>query len=275
MNPRRRHLLLVASGITLALVLGLNEARIVGGLLREAVPFTGILFERGMVWVGALGTLAVYSFLIRENPFYRAFEYALLGCATGMSIAIALQDGLIVRWWLPMREGFSLLVNEGVSPAALGGVALLIPGVVGLLWYFQFSKRYFWLSRIPMVIGLGAGAGLAIKDQFNRILPQISGSAKTLWPGEAIWPGATVWQRAAIGAENLIFVVGTISVLAYFFFTIGGKSVAVRGPARLGRWYLMLSLGAFFGNTFMSRLSALIERFHFLFAEWLQWSALW
>jgi hypothetical protein len=32
----------------------------------------------------------------------------------------------------------------------------------------------------------------------------------------------------------------------------------------------MVALGAFFGNTFMTRLSALIERVHFLVGEWLQ-----
>ena len=228
-----------------------------------------------LIWLGALGTLAVYSFLIRQNAFYNAFEHALLGCATGMGIAIALQDALIAKWWVPMCEGFRLLSSEGWTAAAFGGIVLLIPGLVGLLWYFQFSKRYFWLSRIPMVIGLGAGAGLAFKDLFNRILPQISGTFKTLWPGEALMPGADTMSRAGIAAENLVFVLGTISVLTYFFFAFGRKSLIVRAPARLGRWYLMLSLGAFFGNTFMSRLSALIERVHFLFAEWLRWSTPW
>jgi hypothetical protein len=265
----------VFAGIALFIMLAWNEHRIVRILLSDGVPLSTVAYQRGIIWLGALGTLAVYSFLIRSNPFYHLFEHALLGCATGMGIAIALQDALIARWWLPMTAGFRLLASEGMSPEAMNGVVLLIPGAIGLLWYFQFSKRFFWISRIPMVIGLGAGAGLAFKDMFNRILPQISGTLKTLWPREAVLPGAGNWARAAVGAENLIFVVGTLSVLAYFFFAFGRNTVAVRAPARLGRWYLMLSLGAFFGNTFMSRLSALIERVHFLCSEWLRWSALW
>ena len=275
MSARAKAALIAAAGVVLTALLALTEYRIVSGLLAAGQPGSAILYDRGMIWIGAVGTLAMYSFLIRENPFYQAFEYALLGCATGMGIAIALQDALIAKWWTPMIHGFGLLLKDGPSPAAWDGVILIIPGVIGFLWYFQYSKRLSWISRIPMVIGLGAGAGLAFKDLFNRIVPQITGTVKPLWIGEALMPGSTFWDRAGVAFGNLVFVVGTLSVLVYFFFTVSRKRLAVRGPAALGRWYLMLSLGAFFGNTFMSRLSALIERVHFLCSQWLGMSKPW
>ena len=117
------------------------------------------------------------------------------------------------------------------------------------------------------------GKGLGVKGLFNTLLPQITGSFKTLWPGAEFVRDASFGDRFAVGAENLIYVVGTVSVLMYFFFAFGRKHWGIQAPAKLGRWYLMLSLGAFFGNTFMSRLSALIERIHFLFSEWLRWSS--
>jgi hypothetical protein len=275
MTPRTKHLLIAGAGVLLATLLAQGEYRIVSGLLAAGSPWSAILYDRSMIWLGALGTLAVYSFLIRENPFYKAFEYALLGCATGMGIAIVLQDALLAKCLLPLRDGFTLLLRDGPTAEAMGGVALIVPALIGMLWFFQFSKGLFWLSRIPMVIGLGAGAGLAFKDLFNRMLPQITGTAKSLWPGEWILPGATFAERASAGFENLVFVAGTLSVLVYFFFTVSRKRLIVRGPAALGRWYLMLSLGAFFGNTFMSRLSALIERVHFLCSQWLGLSKPW
>ena len=90
---------------------------------------------------------------------------------------------------------------------------------------------------------------MAFKNVLNQLLPQVTGTFKPLWVGESIVRDATTLGRAAMSAENLY---------------------GVRAPAKLGRWYLMLSLGAFFGNTFMSRLSGLIERFGFLFSEWLK-----
>jgi MFS family permease len=212
----------------------------------------------------------VYSFLVRDNFFYQAFEHALLGCATGMGCAITIQDVLWTKWAIPMWDGFRGLATAGASSAALGGALLLIPGLIGVLWYFQFSKRYYWLSRIPLCIGLGAGAGMAFKNVLNQLLPQVTGTFKPLWVGESIVRDATTLARIGMSVENLIFVLGTISVLTYFFFAFGRSKYGVRAPAQLGRWYLMLSLGAFFGNTFMSRLSGLIERFGFLFSEWLK-----
>ena len=102
------------------------------------------------------------------------------------------------------------------------------------------------------------------------MIPQITGTFKPLWVGRGIVRDATLMERATASLENLIFVVGVISVLSYFFFAFGRRKYGIRAPAKLGRWYLMLSLGAFFGNPFMSRLSALIERFQFLFSEWLR-----
>ena len=268
----RKLLAAISAGVLVALVL--NEYRISSALLGEGTALGGLVLNRSMIWVGALSTLAVYSFLIRDNPFYQAFEHALLGCATGMSSAIIVQDVLISKWWAPMSAGFAALARNGFTLAALGGALMLLPGLLGLMWYFQYSRRHFWVSRIPVCIGLGAGAGLGVKGLFNTLLPQITGSFKTLWPGAEFVRDASFWDRFAVGAENLIYVVGTVSVLTYFFFAFGRKHWGIRAPAKLGRWYLMLSLGAFFGNTFMSRLSALIERIHFLFSEWLRWSSL-
>lgn len=270
-TPQRepwRKWLFIAVAIVIAGLLIINEFRIAAQLKGEvtgSLTMQMLIVQRIVSWIAALGTLAVYSFLFKDNAFYQGFEFALLGCATGMGAAIVCTDVLVSKWWKPMMAGF--------SSGQISGMALLLPGLLGLLWYFQFSKKSFWLSRIPMVIGLGAGAGLSVKDVFNSLVPQITGSFKTLWPGDLILPGAGSWERAAMGFENLVYVVGTITVLMYFFFAFGRKSGQGGVTSKIGRWYLMLALGVFFGNTFMSRLSALIERIHFLFSEWLRLSA--
>jgi len=254
--------------VALALLLG-NEFRLAPGAGIDGAPHWAL---RAQIWVAALGTLAVYSFLFSDNPFYKAFEHALLGCATGMVCAIGIHDVLISKWWMPMTTSLRAWSHGTLATGDVSNILLLIPGAIGLLWYFQFSKRYSWLSRIPLCVGLGAGAGMAFKGIFNSLLPQITGTFKTLWPGPGILRDASTFTRAAVGFENLVFVLGTVSVLSYFFFAFGRSRISVRSPAQLGRWYLMLSLGAFFGNTFMSRLSALTERFHFLFTEWLRFT---
>lgn len=224
---------------------------------------------RLQTWVAALSCIAVYSFLFKENAFYRFFEHALLGCATGYSCAVVMRQNLYEQWWVPIRKALASLGETGYTPEAASQLVLILAGVIGLLWYFQYSKKYFWVSRIAMCITLGAGAGMAFKDTFNQLVPQITGTFKNVCPTEFAMPGAGLYERFLAGCENAIFLIGTVSVLMYFFFAFGNKNAVVKTSTKIGRWYLMIALGAFFGNTFMSRLSALIERVHFLMAEWL------
>jgi hypothetical protein len=255
------------AGLILLGVAGLLVANEVRLLLADAEYDWYLRLQN---WIAAVGTLAIYTFLYRENPFYRAFEHILLGVATGMGCAVIVRQQLIDKWLVPMLDGWRLWWRDGLSSEALGGVLLIVPGIVGLMWYFQYSKRWFWVSRITFCITLGAGVGLGFKDTFNQLLPQIIETFKPLWVGPRIAPHLSMAARAGASIENIVFVVGTVSVLMYFFFVFDRKHVAVKGPAQLGRWYLMVALGAFFGNTFMTRLSALIERVHFLVNEWLR-----
>ena len=68
--------------------------------------------------------------------------------------------------------------------------------------------------------------------------------------------------------NNLVIIVGVLSVLVYFFFSAEHKG-AVGATSRLGIWFLMVSFGAAFGYTIMGRVSILIGRVNFLLTQWL------
>jgi len=63
-------------------------------------------------------------------------------------------------------------------------------------------------------------------------------------------------------------VLGVVSVLVYFLFTIPTRPPAKVG-SQLGRGVLMVSFGIWFGYMVMSRVSLLVERVHFLLVDWL------
>ena len=65
-----------------------------------------------------------------------------------------------------------------------------------------------------------------------------------------------------------MLVVGVVCTLVFFFFSTEHKG-ALGGAAKLGIWYLMVSFGAAYGFTVMSRISLLIGRFQFLLDNWL------
>jgi hypothetical protein len=58
-----------------------------------------------------------------------------------------------------------------------------------------------------------------------------------------------------------------LTTLIYFCFTIDTTKKAMRVPIRIGRIFIMISLGGMFGNTVMTRMSFLIERLQFLSSQ--------
>lgn len=261
--------ILTLGAIVLAL-LAVNEGGIIRAqLAQNGAAFGAVAWNRFGVWFAAAGVLAIYSFLVRENAYYRIFEHILLGTATAFGAVVLLQQVIIEKWWMPIYGGAGALLTgkpERGNPADLW---LILAGVVGALWYFQFSKRYLWLNRIAVAVTMGAGAGLALKRSFFELFPQITKSFKPLFVTAAMLPGSDPQARLLQSIEHIVFLAATISVLFYFFFVIRHERAVIRGTARAGRWFLMITLGAFFGNTFMTRLSALVERFRFLLSEWL------
>ena len=102
----------------------------------------------------------------------------------------------------------------------------------------------------------GLGAGLTIPRTISSfILAQIEATLQPL-----------SWSLA--GFDLLIILVGVVSVLVYFFFSLDHNG-AVGKVSRLGIAFLMISFGASFGYTIMARLSLLIGRISFLMDDWL------
>ena len=46
------------------------------------------------IWIAAFLTLCIYSFLYRDNPFYRFAEYLFVGVSLGYSIVLNIHQGL-------------------------------------------------------------------------------------------------------------------------------------------------------------------------------------
>jgi len=275
MSARRRLGLLLFGAVLIGFAA--NEVRIFSAswLEWQAQGALAYVLWRVGPWIGAISALAIYSFLIKDNPAYRFFEHVLLGTAMGFTSAPLVHDVILGKCLIPIYDGArALCAPQQAVPGNPADLVLILAAVVGLLWYFQFSKRYAWFSRLGMAVALGCGAGMAFKDNFNNLMPQVTQSFKNFLVLADAGPGQTWFERVLGGAprsaEAAVFLIGTSTVLVYFFFSFERRNVALRGSARLGRYFLMVAFGAFFGNTFMSRLSALIERCQFLLSEWLR-----
>ena len=221
------------------------------------------------IWVAAFLTLCIYSFLYRDNPFYRFAEHLFVGISVGYGIVIAIHQGIIPLAWVPLSKAMSALWTVGTGETtpetinALWGLFKIIPIVIGLLFFARLSPRHAWLIRYPIAILIGFGAGAAIPNMLQaNIFAQTRG---TIAPFAAINAGTlSTWDIFG----TILIVIGVICTLIYFFF-----SVEHRGPinwlSKVGIAFLMVGFGAAFGNTVMGRLALMIHRVGFLLNDWL------
>lgn len=217
------------------------------------------------VLVGGVATLAIFSFLIKENRFYRLFEHLFIGIAAGLGPMLLIRDFLWPNILEPML-GLTIVtypdgtVSEPYQPLYL---LYLVPMMFGCLYYFIYSQRYAWVAKIVIGFTLGASGAVAIRGFFSEAVPQIAGSFKPL----------VVFNEAGFSLlesfNNILFVATLLLVLNYFFFTFGRERSAQGKVAPLGRPLLMVCFGAFFGSTVMARLALLVERVQFIVGDWL------
>ncbi len=216
------------------------------------------------LWVAAILTLVVFSYLLADNPLYRLAEHLFVGTALGYATLIAYHQVLEPKLFAP------LLADP------MGNLWLLPPLLLGLLLLFKLSPSLSWLGNSTIGYLLGVGVALAIGGALvGSILPQARATMLPLYiPTNFGGEGRELKELL----DNLIIIVGTIGALFYFHFTArprqGRLAKLWQGVVTLlgsiGRWTIMITLGAIFGNTIMARVSLLIGRFEFLLRDWLQ-----
>ena len=207
------------------------------------------------IWIAAFFTLCIYSFLYRDNPFYRFAEHLFVGLSVGYGIVFSIHQGLIPLAWVPFWEA--------ITKREFMGLLKLIPIAIGLLFFARVVPKYNWLIRYPIAILIGIGSGIAIPNVMDaRIFRQVH---PTISPFGQIHIGA-LGAFEIFGA--ILMLVGVICTLTYFFFSIEHRGV-VGGISKVGIIFLMIGFGSAFGNTVMGRVSLFIQRVDFLLRDWL------
>jgi hypothetical protein len=190
------------------------------------------------VWVGVFITLMVLSFLYKENPFFRLAENAFIGLAAGYAFAASLR----------------LFVNQALNPIFVyGNLTFIVPVILGSLFYTQFTKKYSSLYRLPLSLAIGYGLGVTIWSVFATFfVKQVTATIIPLFTGNAL----TTF-------DNVVLVAGTILSLSYFILHREQKGVW-GGFTKIGKYFILATLGAVFGSTALGRMAIIIQRVQFL-----------
>jgi hypothetical protein len=203
------------------------------------------------VWIGALLTLGILSFLYKDNPVYKFCEHLFVGVSAGYWVVLTF-------WSVVMPNLFDPMV-DGIRHHSAEGWLLLIPLVLGVMLFSRFFPRGDWLSRWPIALILGVYPALRITGfAQGDFVEQLHGTILPFWSTPSFW----------IAVNNIILVVGLVATLIFFFFS-KEHTGALGGTAKLGIYFLMVSFGASYGYTVMARISLLIGRVMFLLDDWL------
>jgi len=177
----------------------------------------------------ALGSTAlilmIYTILYRENPAFRIGEHLMVGATVGHAVVLAI---------FQIRDLAFLKVQQGQ-------ILYVVPILLGVALYLQFYRAYKHIARVAIAFMLSVGITLSARGLISvNVIGQIKG---------AIVPLNSV--------QNIVYTVGVVCVLLYFVYE-ERVSKAVGPVPKVGRWLLMVTMGAYFANSIMGRLSIVI-----------------
>jgi hypothetical protein len=189
------------------------------------------------LWVGWFLMLMIYSYpLYKENVTYRFAEYLFIGVTLAITII----------------TNFSNVMRMCITPLLQGNLLMIVPLILGLMIFSMLIPEYRWVSRYPIAVLVGAGFGLGI---IGTIKPNLQ---------DAIISTITAPSSGALmDWFNYLYVaVGLICSIMYFMLTYEHSGL-LKAPTRIGRLFIMVGLGAYFGNTVLFRFTMLTGRAQF------------
>lgn len=213
------------------------------------------------VWVAALLTIAVLTYLIHDTFIFRIASSLLVGTAIGFVSAVVIRnvlwDGLIAPL---IADANSFFLNTGL---------LVIPLILGFSLLFKLTPNFraTTFSNIGLAYLFGIGAALAIGGALSgALVPQLLATMVSVKPQ----PNDPGWLNAAL------IVVGTLGAFLAFRFIQPrdhpwqrAYSMLTAAWGTLGRGFIMVAFGAILASLIAARVSALVGQVYFLLHDWL------
>jgi hypothetical protein len=228
--------------------------------------------------IGALLTLAIFSYLLQDNQLYRWALALLVGTASGYATAIAIR--FVINGWISPA-----LSEQEVGTRSIY-IAVLLMGCLLLLKGFtpaRFTGLIMTLSNIPLGYLVGVGAAVAVSGaMMGTLIPQILVTGSELRPDGSGLPYdlLTILQGVVIALSTIV------TLLAFSLsYKRGQEYVQGVGPRRkwdgwkrlcrsAGQAVVAVALGTAFAGAVTSALTALTVRLWQLADLLSQWAPL-
>jgi hypothetical protein len=177
---------------------------------------------------GVIFVLIAYSFWFKRTVLFRFASTVYVSVTVGYSGAILT----------------NALLDTAISPIAGGQIMLIIPTIMGLLFFTRLSRQHSYLARLPVAICAGVGLSIQVYGAIaSDIIRQVNAMLKPFGTDPSI----------------LLVLILFVSTLYYFLFHRRFRDIpAAEAFGTLGRVGIMIMFGTALGNTAITSMSALI-----------------
>ena len=228
-------------------------------------------------WVAVFLTISIFSFLYKDNAFYKIAEHLFVGISAGYWMSMffwtQIQPNLFGRLWPSIHYSDSgiwyriydflgffaspVFPDGGIDKGHDIHIIYIIPLVLGIMMLLSLKKSFSWMARWGIAYTVGMAAGLRAYGYLSsNVLGQVRGTIMPIVNTELPFFDLV----GASHFNNFIILIGTITGLLYFYFSKEHKG-SFGKLTKVGVYFLMISFGASFGFAVMGRISLLIGRF--------------
>jgi hypothetical protein len=201
--------------------------------------------------IGFILTLAIYSYVVGDNPVYRLAVHLLVGVSAAYAAVIVLRHVML-----------PVLIEIRLEPTS--AFFWLVPLLLALFLLAKRLPLVGWLSHATLALIVGAGAAVALVGAVRgTLLPQI---------------GLMGNPVIGLGPAGLILTaLLTAATLLTFHFSGGQMQDGVwkrpfwqRGVYQIGQAVLMITFGAIFAGVLSTSLLLLTSRISYFVNQLLQ-----
>jgi len=213
--------------------------------------FTGV--------ISFLFTLLIFSYVLGDNPLFRAAMYIFVGVSSGYIAVVAFWQVIMPRLVYPLLSAFAtgdifnLQLMLPLGLILLGGLMLIFPRQAGM-------------GRLVLAFLVGVGAAVTLIGALGgTLIPQVMGTVNAFDMTSVRGKDVGYLVEAIFNASTIL--VGAVLTLAYFHFGARQKTDGsmrrlglIEALAWGGRVFIGIALGAVFAGVYAAALTALIER---------------
>lgn len=222
--------------------------------------------EAGLTIVGVFFTLAVFSYLLGDNPLFRFTLHLFVGVTAGY-LAYAAYEMLLVPW-------MSQRLLSGSWQDRLLAVVPILCGMIVLSKHAGlYSVHFSRYARLALAFLIGVGCAVTLGGALSgTLLPQAWGLLQAI-ERETLLKEA---QKGLIplteyAGSAVVIILGALATLLSFRYgsvfiggQISGSRRAFAWISAIGRFFTAAALGVIFGGVYLAGLSALVERVQFI-----------